>query len=99
MSEKRSEQATILLRLDDLSYFIIDLAVPYWKKYADGNDKSRQGLIRKAATAFATQILKAEGVYDKAIENFKLEESGKAILEERKVVEEKIANLDDMELP
>jgi len=96
MSEKRSEQNTILLRIDDLSYFLIDLAVPYWKKYADGSDKSRQGLIRKAATAFAIQILKGEGVYDKAVENYKLEEAGAKILKEKEAV---LANLAEDELP
>jgi len=81
MSEKKSTQNTMLLRLEPEAYFLIDLAVPYWKKYNDGADKSRQGLIRKAAEAFAIQILKSEGVYDQAVKNFRLETAGKEILE------------------
>jgi hypothetical protein len=83
MSEKKSSQNTMLLRLDPESYFLIDLAVPYWKKYNDGADKSRQGLIRRAAEAFAIQILKGEGVYEKAVENFRLEMAGKEILDKQ----------------
>ena len=92
MSEKKSAQNTMLLRLDPEAYFLIDLAVPYWKKYNDGADKSRQGLIRKAAEAFAIQILKGEGVYDKAVENFRLEAAGKEILdkEEKKTRENEL---------
>ncbi len=83
MSEKKSEQNTILLRIDPLSYFLIDLAVPYWKKFAEKDDKSRQGLIRRASTAFAIQILKEEGVYEKAVENWRLEQIGADIIKGR----------------
>jgi hypothetical protein len=97
MSDKKSEQNTILLRIDPLSYFLIDIATPYWKKYANADDKSRQGLIRKASTAFAIQILKEEGVYEKAVENYKLEQAGANILKEKE--DNKVTTLSEMELP
>lgn len=79
---RTSRDNVIQLRLDDLSYYLVCQAAPYWSLIAEGgtSDKSMQGMVRKAAVNIAKQLLQSQGVLDKVLESYSVSALGKKVI-------------------
>ncbi len=85
MAEKRSKEHRVNLAMDPLEYYLVDIATPYWKKICSNKkQRSLQGLIRESSVRMAIELLKNEGIYDKVVENWKMEQLGESLLADKK---------------